>query len=156
MKHERPSPVVQIWTDGACKGNPGKGGWAAVFTFNQHCRIMGGFCKHSTNNQMELQAVVEALKALRVSSVVSIFTDSMYVVYGAHSVLKGKPAKSHPELWRLVHSLSKMHSIHFFKTTAHGCDPYNNMADRVASDCAIRQVVVDNRYDDVYKSPVFL
>ena len=72
--------TVDIWTDGACCGNPGPGGWAAILQYKHHEKIISGAIKHSTNNRMEMVAVIEAIKAVTMHCYINIYSDSAYVV----------------------------------------------------------------------------
>ena len=77
--------TLKIYTDGACLGNPGPGGWAAILIWNNHEKVISGYSKFSTNNKMELTAVIESLKSLKKSVKIQIFTDSKYVMNGISS-----------------------------------------------------------------------
>ncbi len=86
-------PKVTIYTDGACKGNPGPGGWAAILTFGRHEKLLQGGEADTTNNRMELQAALEGLKELSQSCEVTLFTDSEYLKRGVTEWLEGWKAR---------------------------------------------------------------
>lgn len=134
---------VEIYTDGACSGNPGKGGWGAVLVYNGVEKELSGFDKNTTNNRMELTAVIEALKALKEPCEVKLTTDSKYVcdainkgwVYSWKS--KGwkksdkKPALN-VDLWeQLLEQLDK-HSVEFIWVKGHAGHKYNERCDELA------------------------
>lgn len=134
---------VTIYTDGACSGNPGPGGWGAVLKYGSYEREMSGSEETTTNNRMELISVIEALEALNESCKVEIYSDSKYVVDGitkgwaeswrAKGWIKGdkKPAKN-PELWERLLNLLKKHDVSFYWVKGHADNPYNNRCDELA------------------------
>ena len=134
---------VTIYTDGACSGNPGPGGWGAVLLYGEHSRELSGGEAHTTNNRMELTAVIEALSFLKEPCVVELWSDSRYVI-DAHS--KGwarswkargwkkadkKPALN-PELWERLLTLTQMHTMHYHWVKGHAENQYNNRCDALA------------------------
>ena len=142
-----PSNTVVIYTDGSCLGNPGPGGWAAKMTYQAHVkRISGGF-KHTTNNRMELLAVIMALKELNKSSKVSLFTDSRYVVDAIKKrwlnswqrrnwkKADGKPALNQ-DLWKMLVPLLKKHDVDFNWVEGHSGNPHNEEVDDLAKEAA--------------------
>lgn len=138
--------IVEIYTDGACKGNPGNGGWGAVLLYKEHKKEISGFVKETTNNQMELKAVIEALKLLKRSSDVIIYTDSVYVKDGITKWIfswknngwrnSNKKAVKNIELWQELDSLVANHKIQWRWVKGHNGNKYNEIADLLASNAA--------------------
>ena len=133
----------KIYTDGACSGNPGPGGWAAVILVNNEIKEMFfGNEKNTTNNQMELLAPIKAIEKFKKKSEISIFTDSTYVKDGITNWIKKwekngwrtaskKPVKN-KELWKKLQNLSSKHSIKWIWVKGHAQDKYNNLVDELA------------------------
>lgn len=134
---------VEIYTDGACSGNPGKGGWGAVLVYNGIEKELSGFDKDTTNNRMELTAVIEGLKALKEPCEVKLTTDSKYVcdainkgwVYSWKS--KGwKKADKKPalnvDLWEQLLELLDKHNVEFIWVKGHAGHKYNERCDELA------------------------
>ena len=143
MKH------VDIFTDGACSGNPGAGGWGCILRYEQHEKELCGGCANTTNNRMELTAVIEALQALKESCDVTIYTDSQYVVNG---ITKGwaeswkqngwrkgdkKPALN-PDLWDTLLCLLSRHKYAFVWLRGHAGHPENERCDKLATEQSMR------------------
>ncbi len=134
---------INLYTDGACSGNPGAGGYAAILVFNaKEKEIAGGFRK-TTNNRMELTAVIEGLKALKEKCNVSIYSDSKYIVdaFKAGWIYKWeklgwrrskKDRLLNPDLWKELYELSKKHDIIFNWVKGHNSHPMNERCDRLA------------------------
>jgi ribonuclease HI len=134
---------IEIYTDGACRGNPGPGGWAATLSLGEHFRELSGAEAATTNNRMELTAVIEALAALKRPSRVTIYTDSSYVKDGITSWIRGwkargwrtadgKPVKN-IELWQRLDALNAGHRVQWRWVRGHAGDPGNERADRLAN-----------------------
>ena len=133
----------KIYTDGACSGNPGPGGWAAVILENNKVKdMMFGNEKNTTNNKMELIAPIKAIQKFKKKSEISIFTDSTYVKDGITVWIKKwekngwktaskKPVKN-KDLWKKLKNLSLKHSIKWVWVKGHAEDKYNNLADDLA------------------------
>ena len=134
---------VVIYTDGACSGNPGPGGWSAILIYNGIEKQISGGKKDTTNNEMELTAVVKALSALKEECNVTLFSDSAYVV---NSLTKGwlenwiknnwqtadhKSVKN-LELWKKLNELLQKQNVKFEKVKGHSDVKYNNICDRLA------------------------
>lgn len=137
MKH------VIIHTDGACSGNPGPGGWAAILKYGRHERELSGGERQTTNNRMELTAAIKALEALTEPCRVTLYSDSSYLVNGmtkgwAESWQKKgwrksdkKPALN-PDLWERLLELCQIHKVEFVWIRGHDGDEYNERCDRLA------------------------
>jgi len=134
---------VVIHTDGACKGNPGPGGWGAVLQAGGHEKEMWGGEKLTTNNRMELTAVIEALASLRRRCSIDLYTDSEYVRNGITSWIHGwkargwrtadrKPVKN-VELWQKLESLAAGHDVRWHWVRGHAGHPGNERADQLAN-----------------------
>ena len=135
---------ITIYTDGACSGNPGPGGWGVVLIYNDNIKEMSGFVKNTTNNIMELTAVIKALEALKVECDVDLYSDSAYVVNGfekgwIYNWVKNnwktadkKPVKN-KELWQKLYELTKKHNVNFIKVKGHSDNKYNNRCDKLAT-----------------------
>ena len=133
---------IDIFTDGACSGNPGPGGWAAILRVARHEREIFGGEERTTNNRMELMAVIRALEALKRPSTIRLHTDSRYVMDGAAKWLKNwkangwktadkKPVKNE-ELWRALDAAMAEHKISWKWVAGHSGHPENERADALA------------------------
>ena len=140
---------VEIATDGACKGNPGRGGWGAIVRSGAHEKELSGSEPHTTNNRMEMMAVIRALEALKRPCHVTLSTDSRYVMDGMtkwiHGWLKNswrtadkKPVKN-ADLWQALWAAAKPHRIDWVWVKGHAGHPDNERADKLASDAAVAQ-----------------
>jgi ribonuclease HI len=137
------STTITIYTDGACKGNPGPGGWGVWMRYGEHEKEMWGGEKLTTNNRMELTAVIEALGALKRRCQVVIYTDSEYVRNGITTWIHGwkkrgwltadkKPVKN-VELWQALDALAARHDVDWRWVKGHAGDPGNERADQLAN-----------------------
>lgn len=135
--------IVEIWTDGACKGNPGPGGWGALLRYQQHSKEIYGGEEMTTNNRMELLAVIRALEALKRPSEVVLYIDSQYVKNGMTQWLEGwlrnnwktaakKPVKNQ-DLWEKLHQISQAHQIKWVWVKGHADNAGNQRADELAN-----------------------
>lgn len=135
--------TVEIYTDGACSNNPGDGGWAAVLMFGGVEKTLSGGQKSTTNNQMELVAVIEGLKALKEPCIVNLYSDSAYVVNAftqdwiTQWQLSGwktstKKEVKNIELWKALLELCQKHKVNFIKVKGHADNKYNNKCDELA------------------------
>jgi ribonuclease HI len=133
---------VDIFTDGACSGNPGPGGYAAILKYGDHVKEISGCEAQTTNNRMELKAVIAALKCLKRPSTVRIFTDSNYVVKGMTAWVQGwirkdwinsqKKSVLNRDLWEELLELSRLHQIHWNWIRGHQGHPENERCDELA------------------------
>lgn len=133
---------VRLYTDGACLGNPGPGGWAAILKWNGHEKELSGGLAHTTNNQMELQAAISGLEALTRPVDVTITTDSKYVMNGITSWLAGwkrngwKTAAKKPvanqDLWQALDAACQRHTVHWEWVKGHAGHPENERCDTLA------------------------
>ena len=135
--------TVTIYTDGACSGNPGPGGWGAILMYGPHKKEMSGGEGHTTNNRMELTGVITALEALKEPCVVELYSDSKYVIdalekgwakgWQAKGWIKAdkKPALN-PDLWQRLLELCDYHTVNLHWVKGHAENPYNNRCDELA------------------------
>lgn len=136
---------VTIYTDGACSGNPGPGGWAAILIYNEHKKEIAGGEKETTNNRMELMAVVKALETLKQECEINIYSDSAYLVNAFENGwiynwelngwrTKGKEPVKNQDLWEVIYDYSRKYKINWFKVKGHSDNEYNNRCDKLARD----------------------
>lgn len=134
---------VIIYTDGACSGNPGPGGWGAILMYKDNKKEISGGKKDTTNNVMELTAVIEGLKMLKFPCDVEIYSDSAYVVNAFNqkwidSWIKnnwktsGKDPVKNKEIWQELYELTKIHNVKFIKVKGHSDNEFNNRCDEMA------------------------
>ncbi|MBD62644.1 MAG: ribonuclease HI [Gammaproteobacteria bacterium] len=134
---------VIIYTDGACRGNPGSGGWGALIKFNGSEKEIFGGMKTTTNNQMELTAAIKGLRALKESCNVDLYTDSKYVMEGITQWIKkwknnnwktaSKKDVKNKELWQKLDQLICLHKVKWHWVKGHSGDPGNEVADFLAN-----------------------
>jgi ribonuclease HI len=133
---------VTIYTDGACSGNPGPGGWGAILRFGEHERELKGGEAETTNNRMELTAAIEALVTLKRSCVIDLYTDSTYVRSGIREWMDGwkrrnwrtsanKPVKN-ADLWQALDAARERHDVTWHWVKGHAGHPDNERADELA------------------------
>lgn len=135
--------TIEIYTDGACKGNPGPGGWGALLRYKGLEKTLYGGEAHTTNNRMELTAAIQALLALKRPSEVDLYTDSQYLRLGMTQWLaqwkkKGwrnskKEEVKNVDLWQLLDGLTKRHKINWHWIKGHSGHPENELADTLAN-----------------------
>ena len=140
---------LQLITDGACLGNPGPGGWAAILRYNGHTREMFGSAPHTTNNRMELTAAIEGLRAIKESCEVEVVTDSEYVKNGITQWIHGWKRKNwiksdkkpvlNADLWRDLDAETARHKTTWTWTKGHASHDDNNRADELATTAAREQ-----------------
>ncbi|HEY9099098.1 MAG TPA: ribonuclease HI [Thiobacillus sp.] len=142
--------TIYIYSDGACKGNPGTGGWGALLVSNGHRKEICGGEAHTTNNRMEMTAVIRALESLKRPSVVEVHTDSQYVQKGISEWMQGwkkrnwrtadgKPVKNQ-DLWLQLDALSQLHTIQWKWVKGHAGHPENERADALANQGVLQAV----------------
>lgn len=138
-------PILEIYTDGACSGNPGAGGWGAILRYGGIEKELSGAVAETTNNRMELTAVIEALKALRRDCEIVIHTDSRYVMDGVQEWLPNwkknnwrtsnkKSAVKNIDLWQELDQLLSKHKIRWIWIKGHNGHPENERVDKLARD----------------------
>ena len=138
---------IILYTDGACSGNPGKGGWGAYLIYEEldYKKKFSGYDPETTNNRMELTAVIEGLKKLRENCEVEVFTDSAYVCnafeqnwienWQANGFKNAsKKLVSNMDLWQELLALCEKHKVHFNKVKGHADNEFNNLCDKLATD----------------------
>ena len=141
---------ITIYTDGACSGNPGKGGWGTLLMYGQTTKEISGYDPATTNNRMELMAAIRGLEALKEPCRVELYSDSAYLVNAINEgwlnrwVKNGwKTAAKKPveniDLWQDILKLIRLHRVTFHKVKGHSDNPYNNRCDELA-----RMAIKDN------------
>ncbi|EKD45832.1 MAG: hypothetical protein ACD_69C00115G0002 [uncultured bacterium] len=141
---------VEIFTDGACRGNPGPGGWGAILRYNKHEKHLKGAVAFTTNNRMELTAVINALAALKKPCSIKITTDSQYVRQGITSWLKqwkkngwktsSKDPVKNMDLWQQLDTIAKQHKISWHWVKGHSNHTENELADQLANEAIDAQL----------------
>ena len=138
---------VQIYTDGACRGNPGPGGWGAILVFGEHKKELSGGEASTTNNRMELLAAIYALEQLKYPCAVTLTTDSKYL---CDAIIKGwamqwkrngwrrsnKEPAANPDLWERLLGLLAIHKVEFVWVKGHNGHPFNERCDEMATEAA--------------------
>jgi ribonuclease HI len=134
---------VSIYTDGACSGNPGPGGWCAILVYNGHEKEICGSDNETTNNRMEMQAVIEGLKLLKEKCAVDLYSDSSYIINAFNEGWLERwvekdwkrsdrtPVKNIGS-WQILHDLNMKHDITWIKVKGHSDNEYNNRCDKTA------------------------
>ncbi|MCD7902656.1 MAG: ribonuclease HI [Oscillospiraceae bacterium] len=134
---------VMVYTDGACSGNPGPGGWGAILRYKDMEREMSGGEAKTTNNRMELLGVISALETLKEPCIVELWSDSRYVIDGLQKgwavswrrrgwIKSDKKPALNPDLWERLLELTERHEMHYHWVKGHADNPYNNRCDRLA------------------------
>lgn len=134
---------VVIYTDGACSGNPGPGGWGTILMYKNVKKEISGYMENTTNNIMEITAVMEGLKLLKYECEVEIYSDSAYVVNAFNNnwiegwrkknwINSSKEPVKNKELWQELYNLTKQHNVKFIKVKGHSDNEYNNRCDELA------------------------
>ena len=135
--------TVTLYTDGACSGNPGPGGWGAILEFMGHEKEMSGGEESTTNNRMELTAVIMGLRALKEPCVVELYSDSKYVIDGLQKgwaeswrkkgwIKSDKKPALNPDLWGELLDLTEKHTLHYHWVKGHAENEKNNRCDELA------------------------
>lgn len=141
---EKQKKQVTIYTDGACSGNPGNGGWGAILMYGKTKKEISGAEKDTTNNRMELTAVISALKLLKEPCIVDLYSDSAYVVNAfLEDWISGWKAKNwqgsnkkvvkNLDLWQTLVALTEIHDVNFIKVKGHADNEFNNRCDELAT-----------------------
>jgi ribonuclease HI len=155
-RNETTAQPLIIYTDGAARGNPGRGGYGAVLLWGNNRKELSGGYRLTTNNRMELLAVIEALKALKKKHIpVTIYTDSQYIVNTIEKKWLDnwirtdfKGGKKNRDLWMEYHRLSQNFKIRFYWVRGHAENPHNNRCDELATAAADRgALLVDEGYE---------
>ncbi len=140
---------ITIYTDGACSGNPGPGGWGSILMFGDYRKEISGFQNDTTNNIMELTAVIEALKLVKEPCTIDVYSDSAYVVNAFlqgwitnwikknWKTADGSPVKN-KELWQELYNFTKVHDITFHKVKGHADNEFNNRCDELARNAIVK------------------
>lgn len=134
---------IDIYTDGACSGNPGPGGWGVVLIYQENKKELSGYQPETTNNRMELFAAIQGLSALKESCVVNLYSDSSYLVnaFEKHWIEKWqqngwktstKSPVENQDLWKLLLIHVRKHQVRFIKVKGHSDNQYNNRCDEMA------------------------
>ena len=134
---------IQLYTDGACRGNPGRGGWGAILVYGKYERELSGGERETTNNRMELMAAISGLSALKEPCRVTLYSDSKYLVDAfnegwVHSWEKsgwrrGRDELKNPDLWEKIYALTKTHDVTFVWVKGHDGHAYNERCDALAT-----------------------
>jgi ribonuclease HI len=143
MTTDMSAPSVTLHTDGACLGNPGPGGWAAILQWGEHESVLSGGLADTTNNQMELMAVIMGLEALKRPVSITVVSDSRYVLNGIQNWIAGwkrngwknakKQAVANQELWQRLDAATQSHQIKWQWIKGHAGHPLNERCDELAS-----------------------
>ena len=133
---------IDIFTDGSCLGNPGVGGWAYILKYKNHLKQESGACENTTNNKMELLAIIQALKALKQPCNINLYTDSNLMVQSINLWLKDWikkdfKGKKNIELWKEYINVSKIHKINAIWIKAHNGHVENELCDKMAREAAL-------------------
>lgn len=134
---------IDLYTDGACSGNPGPGGWGAVLLYKGHEKQISGYNRDTTNNRMEMFAVIMGLKELKEGCEVTVYTDSAYVFNAFDKDwitdwislgwrTKGKKDVANQDLWKMLLSVMAIHKVNWVKVKGHSDNKYNNICDKLA------------------------
>lgn len=137
---------VNLYTDGACRGNPGRGGWGAILVYGKYEKELSGGERETTNNRMELMAAISGLEALREPCEVTLYSDSKYLVdaytqgwvysWREHGWKRGKEALKNPDLWDRLFALTETHKVTFIWVKGHDGHAYNERCDKLATSFA--------------------
>ena len=135
--------TVTLYTDGACSGNPGPGGWGAILEYMGHEKELSGGEDNTTNNRMELTAVIEGLSCLKEPCAVELYSDSKYVIDGLQKgwaegwkkrgwIKSDKKPALNPDLWEKLLALTHIHQMRYHRVKGHADNPKNNRCDEMA------------------------
>ncbi len=135
--------IVTLYTDGACSGNPGPGGWGCILMFGEHRRELSGGEAHTTNNRMEITAVIQGLRALKYPCQVELYSDSKYVLDALEKgwavgwkkrgwIKSDKKPALNADLWEELLQMCQIHQMRYHWVKGHASNPYNNRCDELA------------------------
>ena len=134
---------VRLYTDGACRGNPGPGGWGAILVYGRFEKELSGGERETTNNRMELLAAISGLEALKEPCAVTLYSDSKYLVdafllgwvegWRDHGWRRGKDELKNPDLWARLYELTRTHTVTFEWVKGHNGHEYNERCDALAT-----------------------
>ena len=137
---------VELYTDGACRGNPGRGGWGAILVWGSYKKELSGGERETTNNRMELMAAISGLEALREPCIVTLYSDSKYLVdafalgwinsWREKGWRRGKEPLKNPDLWERLWALTEVHKVTFVWVKGHAGHDYNERCDYLATSYA--------------------
>ncbi len=137
---------VKLYTDGACRGNPGPGGYGAILVYGRHERELSGGERETTNNRMELMAAIAGLEALKEPCAVTLYSDSKYLVdafllgwvetWRQSGWRRGRDELKNPDLWERLHALTQLHKVSFIWVKGHAGHEYNERCDALATQFA--------------------
>ena len=137
---------VCLYTDGACRGNPGRGGWGAILVYGKYEKELSGGESETTNNRMELTAAIEGLSALKEPCKVKLYSDSKYLVdafllgwvesWRVAGWRRGKEKLKNPDLWERMYALTEIHEVEFIWVKGHAGHDYNERCDKLATSFA--------------------
>jgi ribonuclease HI len=150
------APII-MYTDGSARGNPGPGGYGVILMSGAHLKELSGGFRRTTNNRMELLAVIMGLSALKnPGQAVTVYSDSQYVVKAVEEgwlknwLRIGFKGKKNADLWRRYHELAQKHTVRFVWVKGHADNPYNNRCDELATEAADgRGLLVDEGYENI-------
>lgn len=139
-----PKETVNIYTDGACSGNPGPGGWAAILLYKDVKKEISGYEENTTNNRMELTAAIQALKLLKRPCKVNLYSDSSYLINAFNQgwldkwqsqnwMKSNKTSVENQDLWKELLKFASVHDICWIKVKGHSDNEYNNLCDKLAT-----------------------
>ena len=145
---------VVIYTDGSSRGNPGPGGYGVILKYGAHERELSQGYHFTTNNRMELMAVIEGIKALKKNGLtITLYSDSQYVVKAIKEgwlkkwiATNFKGGKKNPDLWKELHDLLQLHQVNFKWIKGHADNPYNNRCDELATQAAMNGTKISDHY----------
>jgi len=147
--------ILKIYSDGACKGNPGKGGWGAVLIWGKTEKKLKGYSEHTTNNAMELIAAIEGIKAVNKKVKIEIYTDSKYVKDGIEKWLANwkkngwknsrKTEIKNLKLWQELAKTVEEHTVSWHWVKGHSGDKYNEIADALANEAIVEANLEENQ-----------
>lgn len=151
--------TVTVYTDGACSGNPGPGGWGAVLRYNGVEKELSGGAEQTTNNRMELTGVISALQALKEPCIVELYSDSKYVIDALEKgwavswrkkgwIKSDKKPALNSDLWEILLKLTEKHQLHYHWVKGHADNAYNNRCDALAVEQRDKYAASEGKYEE--------